>query len=373
MLRVLQVYKDYSPVVGGIENNIKLLAEGLRSCGIDARVLVTNTSLKTKAGIINGVPVAKTGRLVNVSSAPVSPGMLPTLWNMEKEVDIAHLHLPYPPGELAQLLCGRSRRTVLTYHSDIVRQKALGALYSPFLRLMLQRADLIAVSNPAYIRSSQFLRTVAGKCRVVPFGIKLDRFDRADTNNEAVAEIRNRHGRPLILFVGRLRHYKGIDVLLHAMQQIDAHLLVVGVGPMADEWRSMSMNNGLSDKVTFAGELSDEELVNAYHAADLFVPPSTNRAETLGIVQLEAMACGLPVVCTELGTGTSFANQNGKTGFVVQPGDPDELAAAIRKLLDNDSLRYEMGRNAMARSRHEFSNKTMIARIINFYQEALRL
>ena len=370
-MRVLQIYKDYAPIVGGVENHIRVLAEGLRSCGIDARVLVTNTGLDTCTEFIGGVTVIKTGRLLNVSSAPISPAMYPALWHMEDGVDIAHVHLPYPPGELGQLLLGRSRRTVLTYHSDIVRQKVLGALYSPFLQMMLQRADLIAVSNPAYIRSSRFLRTVAGKCRVIPFGIELDRFEPSKSMMQTAHQMSARYKQPLILFVGRLRHYKGIDVLLHAMNRLDAHLMVVGTGPMQQQWRELAETENLSGRVTFTGELSDEFLVAAYHAADLFVLPSTNRAETLGIVQLEAMACGLPVVCTELGTGTSFVNIDGKTGFVVPPNDSDALAAAIDRLLSNESLRYKMGNAAAARARLEFSNKTMLTRVISFYQEAL--
>lgn len=371
MIQVLQIYKDYAPVVGGIENHIRLLAEGLRSCGVDTRVLVTNTGRQSRTEVIGGVPVFKAGRLLNISSAPVAPAMYPAMRKMEREAEIAHLHLPYPPGELGQLLLGRSVRTVLTYHSDIVRQKVLGALYSPFLHIVLRKADLIAVSNPNYIRSSRFLRSVAGKCRVIPFGIELDSFERTPAVAAAASALAARYDRPIILFVGRLRHYKGVDVLLRAMQKLDAHLLIVGTGPMEKPWRELAQTEHLSKKVTFAGELSHQELVAAYHAATVFALPSTNRAETLGIVQLEAMACGLPVVCTELGTGTSFVNQHDRTGFVVPPDDPDALAAAIGRLLDNEALRHVFARQAMMRARSEFSSQTMLARIIDFYQEAL--
>ena len=175
-MRVLQIYKDYAPVMGGIENHIKVLAESLHQHNVDARVLVTNTSRQTVHEVIDGIPVTKTGRQLNISSAPVSLSFYPWLYRLEKEIDIAHLHLPYPPGELGQMLLGRSKRLVLTYHSDIVRQKVLGALYAPFLHRVLRRADLIAVSNPIYVHSSRFLQRVAPKCRVIPFGIDLERF-----------------------------------------------------------------------------------------------------------------------------------------------------------------------------------------------------
>lgn len=370
-MRVLHIYKDYAPVVGGIENHIRVLSEGLRGSGVDARVLVTNTGPDTCSDEIDGVPVYKAGRALNISTAPIAPRLFTALREMERDTEIAHLHLPYPPGELGQLFLGRSRRTVLSYHSDIVRQRVLGTLYGPFLRILLQRANLIAVASPAYIRSSAYLAPVAHKCRVIPYGIALDRFVPTPEVAARAAQLRDRFGGPLILFVGRLRHYKGVDVLLNAMHHIDANLLIVGTGPMGEQWQAQMARDNLSDRVSFAGDFSDEEVVAAYHAADVFVLPSTNRAEAFGIVQIEAMACGLPVVSTELGTGTSFVNVDGETGAVVAPNDPTALATAITRLLENETLRQTMSRNALTRARNEFSDRTMVARIIAFYQEAL--
>lgn len=371
-MRVIHLYKDYAPVVGGIENHLRLLAEGLVACGIDTQVLVTNTGPATVQERIGGVPVTKTARQLNVSSAPISLPFYPWLHRLEAGVDIAHAHLPYPPGELGQLLFGRSRRFVLTYHSDIVRQRMLGALYGPLLHLVLRCVDLIAAASPDYIRSSAYLSRVPEKCRVIPFGIDLARFAATPAVDAAAAAMRARYGpQPLILFVGRLRHYKGLNVLITAMAEIDAHLLVVGQGPMEEAWRSQVTALGLGDRISFLGNLSDEETLAARYAADLFVLPSTNRAEGFGIVQLEAMACGLPVVCTELGTGTSYVNRDGETGLVVPPNDPAALAAAVTRILQDDGLRRRLGTAARARVRREFSREMMVARTIAFYQEAL--
>jgi rhamnosyl/mannosyltransferase len=374
-MRVLFVYKDYYPVVGGIENHIGILARGLRQQGVEANVLVTNTARQTVAETIDGVPVVKGGRLLNISSAPVSLSFYPWLRRLEQDIDIAHLHFPYPPGELGQLFLGRSRRFVLTYHSDIVKQKVLGFFYRPFLWQVLKRADLLTVSNPIYIQTSPFLQPYAAKCRVIHHGADLSRFQATSTIETQAAEIRRQYGhKPLILFVGRLRHYKGVDVLISAMRQIpEAQLLVVGIGPMAPVWQAQAASDGLADRVTFLGEISDEALLAAYHAADIFVLPSTNRAETWGAVQIEAMACRLPLVCTELGTGTSYVNQNGVTGLVVPPNDPEALAAALKRLLADETFRRNLGQAGWRRAENEFSIQAMLRQILVFYQEALEM
>ena len=372
-MRVLQLYKDYFPVLGGIENHIRMVAEGLRPFGVDVRVLVTNTGRQTVTETIAGVPVTKTGRQLNVSSAPVSLGLFPALRRLEAGVDIAHAHMPYPPGELAQLLLGRSRRFVATYHSDIVRQRVLGALYRPVLQQVLRATDLIAVSNPVYIQDSPFLRRHAGKCRVIHFGVDLARFALTPALAEQAAAWRSRFpGQTLILFVGRLRHYKGVNVLIEAMRSVTgAQALIVGVGPLEATWRQQASDAGVTDRVTFLGELSDADVLAALHAAELFVLPSTNRAETFGIVQIEAMACGLPVICTELGTGTSYVNQQGVTGLIVPPNDAAALAAAITTLVADPALRQMLGAAGRQRVATQFSVAAMLRQTLAFYQEAL--
>jgi glycosyltransferase involved in cell wall biosynthesis len=372
-MRVLYLYKDYFPVLGGIENHIRVLAEGLRARGVETRVLVTNTTAQTAEETIGGVPVVKTARQVNVSSAPVSLPFLSWVRKLEADADVAHAHMPYPPGEVAHLLAGRARRFVVTYHSDIVRQRVLGALYRPFLWQVLRQARLIAVSNPVYIQDSPFLRHYAAKCRVIHFGLDLERFAATPAIEAEAAAWRARYdNRPLLLFVGRLRHYKGVNVLIEAMRQLPgATALIVGIGPMAEEWQQQAHAAGLLDRVHFLGEQTDAAVLALYHAADIFVLPSTNRAETFGIVQVEAMACGRPLICTELGTGTSYVNQNGVTGLVVPPNDPAALVAAVRQMLATSELPARMGAAGLRRAQAEFSIDAMLDRTLDFYREAL--
>lgn len=371
-MRVLLLYKDYYPVVGGIENNIRLLARGLRERGVDARVLVTNTGTATTREAVDGVPVTRTGRQAHILSTPISLPFFAELRRQMAAVDLVHLHTPYPPAELAQLLLGRSKPAVITYHSDIVRQRRTGKLYAPLLRKVLQRAALVAASSPVYIESSPFLRNVRPKCRVIHFGIETERFAETEQVRGDAQRLRRHYDDlPLLLFIGRLRHYKGVDVLIRAMHRIKATLLIIGTGPMQEAWQNLAQAEGLVDKVFFLGDASEREGLAARYAAELFVLPSTNRAEALGIVQLEAMACGMPVVCTELGTGTSYVNRNGVTGVVVSPNDPQALAAAINRLLVSPALRAKMGAEGRRRVREAFSFHSMIDSTIAFYQEAL--
>jgi len=372
-MRVLLLYKDYHPVVGGIENHIRLLARGLRAEGIDARVLVTNTGPETVSQTIDGVSVTKTGRQAHILSTPISLSFFAEVRRQTQSADLVHLHAPYPPAELAQLLLGRGKPVVISYHSDIIRQRRTGKLYAPLLIKVLRRAALVAASSPAYIESSPFLQRVRKKCRVIHYGIETERFEETEQVREDSQQLGNRYGDlPLLLFIGRLRHYKGVDVLIRAMHDIRAKLLIIGTGPMQEAWQNLTQAESLTDRVFFLGDASERETLAARHAADLFVLPSTNRAEALGIVQLEAMACGLPVVCTELGTGTSYVNRDGATGLVVPPNDPRALAAAINRLLAAPALRAKMGVEGRRRVKSEFSLQEMISATISFYDDALR-
>lgn len=368
-MRVLHIYKDYYPVVGGIENHVRLLAEAQVRRGHEVTVLVTDPGLRTVRAGVNGVRIVRAGRLATVASAPLSVALPLELRRLRPEV--AHLHMPYPVGEVAQRLLGRARCTVATYHSDVVRQRRLLALYAPLLRRVLAGLDRILVTSPIYLQTSPFLAPLAGKCRVVPLGLDVTRFTSAD--GEQVAELRRRLGEPLLLFVGRLRYYKGLHYLLRALGELPGvHLAVVGSGPLAGEWQALAVELGLGGRVTFVGEVSDADLPAYYHAADAFVLPACERSEAYGLVQIEAMAAGRAVVCTELGTGTSFVNQHGKTGLVVPPRDPSALAAACRTLLADPELRQRLGAGGRERALAEFGVERMVARVEEAYGEVMR-
>ena len=386
-MKILHLYKDYFPVLGGIENHIRWLAEGMAARGHDVTVLVTNTGRRDVAETVSGVRVVKVSRHFNISSAPIGLGMAGELRRLGRNADIVHLHAPYPPGELAQLLVSAGKRTVITWHSDIVKQAGLLRFYAPFLRAALKRADKILVASPPYIQSSDFLRPIhertPGKIAVVPFGIDLTRFAPSPTSAPSPVTgegrgggsdaIRARYGPgPLMLFVGRMRYYKGLGVLVDAMAQVaSARCLIVGVGPLEGEIRAQVAELGLGERVFFAGEVADADLPAFYRAADIFCLPSIHRSEALGIVLLEAMASGLPLISTELGTGTSWVNQHEVTGLVVPPEDATALAGAIDRLARHDDERREFGRAALKRAVNEFGLEQMLERTEAVYLEVL--
>lgn len=366
-MRIVHVYKDYYPILGGIENHVRILAEGQAARGHDVTVLVTSLGRHTQTTSLDGVRVIKAARLATVASTPLSVGLPLALRTLP--ADILHLHFPYPVGEMSAWLAGRGRATVMTYHSDVVRQAGILRIYRPLMERVLARMDRIIATSPAYAASSPYLRANADRVRVIPLGIDLTPFV---TPDPAAVAARARYGEPLLLFMGRLRYYKGLDVLLRALPLVEgARLVVAGSGPMGAEWRALAESLGVAGRTLFIGDVSDGEQRALYQAADVYVLPATQRSEAFGVALIEAMASGLPVVTTEIGTGTSYVNQAGVTGLIVPPHDPPALATAIRALLDDPQRRAAMGAAARARAVSEFDQATMLERVLALYDETL--
>lgn len=372
---VIHVYKDYPPVLGGIEKHIHTLARHQVHRGWDVTVLVTNPAafphgLQTQITTEEGIRVIRSGRLFTVASTPISPSQ--ALYQRRLPADVVHLHFPYPPGEVVNHWFGRGNVTVLTYHSDVVRQRGILRAYAPLLRRILRGVHAIIATNPVYPRTSPFLSQVLDRVHIIPLGVDLDPFLQVDPR--AARELRESLGKrwvhaPLALFVGKLRYYKGVDILLQALTRVPPlHLWVVGTGPMADAWQRLARRLGLTDRVHFWGEVPESRLPLYYRAADFFVLPATSRAEAFGLVQVEAMATGLPVISTEVGTGTSFVNLHGQTGWVIPPSDPDALAQALRFFMEHPEERQRMGQAARERALREFRAERMAERTLALYE-----
>lgn len=274
-------------------------------------------------------------------------------------------------SHLAYLLSRAEVKLIITWHSDIVKQNKLKRLYDPFILKLLKKADKIIVTSPPYLESSPYLLRFKKKCRIIPLGIDLTRFTINERIQKKVNEIKKTINNRIVLFVGRLTYYKGLEYLIEAMQDVSACLIIIGNGYLEKKLIQMARDYKIYNKVLFLPDISNEELVVYYHACDVFVLPSIARSEAFGVVQLEAMACFKPVISTELESGVPWVNQNGKTGIVVPPGKSGALSTAIKTLLDNQDLNHSLGRNGRERIEREFTKEQVAGKMIDLYHEIL--
>lgn len=363
---VLQIGKFYPPHMGGIETHLEALCRQLAD-SFDVSVIASNHQPGFRFEVRHGIPVTRLPTPFSITSAPVNPA-LPSAIRARKP-DIVHIHLPHPGGVLGLLASGYRGAMVVTYHSDVVRQKVMSGIFAPFMYRLLRRTRVIIATSSTYIDSSPVLGRYRRRCRVVPYGIPL----RAPTNGDLAktADLRGRFGPRLVLAVGRFVYYKGFEYAVRAMRQVDGHLLMVGDGPLRGALEREAQECGVAAKVTFLGEIQNDDMMPLFSAADVFVLPSIARSEAFGIVQLEAMAAGRPVVNTSLDSGVPWVSPHGVTGLTVAPGDADALAAALRTLLDDEPLRKKLGAAGRERVRREFTAEVMGRRVAAIYEEVL--
>ncbi|MEX1109498.1 MAG: glycosyltransferase [Dongiaceae bacterium] len=313
--------------------------------------------------------------LANMGGTPVCPTMpwhaLRRHWR--QPFDIVHLQFPADPmAHLAYELLPRSVKRVIGWHSDIVRQQNLLKLYRPFLIHSLRAADAIIAATPAHISSSEQLSPVRGtaKLRVVPYGFDLSRFERRPALADEIS--RRFGGRFLVFALGRHVYYKGFEFLIRALASLPGVALALGgQGPLTPELERIAREAGVAERVHFVGRIADKDLPAWYHACDAFCLPSVEPAEAFGIVQVEAMACGKPVVCCQLDNGVNWVNLDGETGFAVPPADPAALAGALARLQQDATLRAGLGEAGRRRALAHFTSAAMAKSTLAIYREVL--
>jgi len=369
-MRIIQLYKDYyPPTVGGIEQTVARMSTWLAKQGAEVTVLTSNPgSRRTVTETVDGVRVIRCGEWMRALSAPLCPTMPATLGRLR--ADICHLHYPSPPGEVSWFMARPRGAMVITWHCDIVRQKAVLPVYGHFIRSVLSHTSVVMPTHEGQAEQSPFLRHIPEKIRVLPLGIELPAADAASDGDPFRRKARW-GGRPVILFVGRLVAYKGLEVLLQAMRSVDATCVIVGSGPESERLKALSGEWGLSGKVNFVGRIEPGSVPEYIAAADVGVLPSIARQETYGLAMAEMMSRGVPMVSTELGTGTSFVNLHGVTGLVVPPHDPAALAAALNRILEDPALRVQFSHAARERARALFSAEAMMQGLLSVYQAVL--
>jgi rhamnosyl/mannosyltransferase len=368
---VLHVYRTYFPdPPGGLQEAIRQIALGTHTFGVNNIVFTLTNSLPP---FIIERPEATVIRRRSWC-APISCdiggfGALSAFASAVKTTDIIHYHFPWPFADLLHLMVARDMPAVLTWHSDIVRQKLLRRVYAPLMTRMLASVRAVVATSEAYTVTSPILSkpTVRDKVRVISYGIDEASYPTQGDKN-IISRLGLDGGIPYFLFLGVLRYYKGVSFLIDAARGLNAKVVIAGEGPMGEKLREQAQG---VDNVVFAGRVSDQEKVALLKRCRALVLPSHLRSEAFGMVLIEAAMFGKPMISCEIGTGTSFVNVDGKTGIVVPPATPSSLAEAMCALLDDETMASQMGIAARKRYERLFSGSAQGQAYERLYREIL--
>ena len=335
MTHVLHVYKSYFPETrGGIEQFIQTLTSATQILGIK-NTLLTTTQQSLDSNHRDPLEIIRAQSNFIIASCPFSLEFFRHFQKIYPQYPTIHLHFPWPFGELVtRLLVKSDHQIVVTYHADITRQKYLKKIYIPLMHSLFKRADRIVATSPNLLASSSILQKYAAKATVIPLSLNpLDYEAKPFFINKWQTQV----GKNFLLFIGQFRYYKGIEMLLRALEGTQIPCILAGEGPLKLEMQKLASKLKL-DHLKFIGTISENDKAALIELSRGVILPSTHRSEAFGLSLLEGLAFNKPLISTELGTGTSFVNQNGKTGWVVPPRNPLALRQAILELFKNDNL-----------------------------------
>ncbi|NNG25242.1 glycosyltransferase family 4 protein [Telluria aromaticivorans] len=366
-MRVLHFYKTYYPdSVGGIEQVIRQLCVGTTRLGVTNTVLSLSRQKDLVPFQFDGHTVHRVPLNFEIASNACSMQALGALARMANEADVVHYHFPWPFMDMAHFVSRVKKPTVVSYHSDIVRQKHLLRLYQPLKHRFLRSVDSIVAASPNYLASSPVLARYSDKTRVITYGLDKTTYPAADPCR--LAHWRARIGPKFFLFVGVLRYYKGLHILLEAAQGLDYPIVIVGTGPEEQALKEQAGRLGLTN-VVFTGALDEADKAALLTLCYALAFPSHLRSEAFGISLLEGAMYGKAMISCEIGTGTTYINIGGETGLAVPPSDPQALRGALRTLWGNPDLARRMGAQAEARYHELFTSEQMAANYTALYQE----
>jgi glycosyltransferase involved in cell wall biosynthesis len=357
-VRVVHVYHDVWPVRGGIEDYLATLTRAQAARGINVVILCAHGDPRTQVDIEGGVRIIRAASFGRYYT-PLCPTW--PAWLGRLRPDLVHVHLPGPLGEWAAWLA-QPRRLIVSLHNDYVRPRWALRLHLPMHRAVLQRANAIIVGAPDYGRTSPALAGLQAKVRAVPYGIDAGVYAALCASGSQ----RERNG---VFSAGRLCYYKGIEILLDAAPAVKAGISIAGDGPWRKRLEAQAANAGMDGRVRFMGSLSEEALIRQMHASRVFAFPSTERSESFGLMQLKAMAAGLPIVSSGL-PGVSWLNRHGETGLTVPVRDAKALASSLNRVLDDDQLYARLAAGALARAR-ECTVEQMVDATSQLYDEVM--
>ena len=368
-MKVLQISKFFPPVRGGMETVTYELAEGLNQAGRPTDVLCANNCAQTQnEQTPGGYRVVRAASLGQLLSTSVSPMLALRLRWMVGQYDVVHVHMPNPMAAFALWLARPTKRVVVHWHSDVVRQHHSLRLYEPLQRWLLRRADAIVATSQRYLDASPALQPWRHKSQVIPIGVS---DNLVSVRPECVDQIRRRFaGKQLVFALGRLIYYKGFEFLIEAAARLPDHIVIMigGVGEMLDDLSALIAHHRLGHKVVLLGEIDDADLHSYFAACDVFCLPSTARSEAFGVVMVEAMAIGKPVVSTDIaGSGVQWVNPAGVTGLGVPVRSAQALADALSQVLGDVGLRQRLSQAARQRYLQEFGAQAMVGKTMALY------
>ena len=368
-MKVLHVYRTYFPdTQGGVQETVRQISLGTSELGVSNRIFTPSAGphpavLHHPEGDVHRVKLN-----FEIASCGFCFTGIPEFKRCVQWADIVHYHFPWPFADALHFLANVRKPTLLTYHSDVIRQRALLALYSPLMKRFLQSARKIVCTSPNYLASSKVLNALGKPCSVIPIGLNRDSYP--DVTESELDQFRQQHGEGFFLFVGLLRYYKGLHTLLDAAQLTPHKIVVVGAGPLEKELKQKMQKLGLSN-VHFTGYIPDTSKMALIKLCRALVLPANLRSEAFGVSLLEGAMNGKPMISTEVGTGTSFVNIDAETGYVVPPENARLLADAMNRLAGDPEQAERLGQNALARFESMFTSRQMAEAYLDEYQQLL--
>lgn len=368
-MKILHFFKTSLPdTIGGVEQVIDQISRGALSYGVSSEVLSLTSQRVASTFEINGYIAHRSPLSFYLASTGFSVSAVFRFVQLAKNADLIHYHYPWPFMDLVHFLAKVKKPTVVTYHSDIVRQAKLKILYQPLQKAFLGDVSAIVATSPNYLSTSEVLSTYASKVSVIPIGLNKSTYPIVSAKD--LSKWRERFGHRFFLFVGVLRYYKGLHILLEAAVGSTFPIVIVGSGPIEQELKTQAAKLGLRN-IHFLGQLLDEDKVALLRLCYAVVFPSHLRSEAFGISLLEGAMFGKPMISSEIGTGTTYINVSGETGLVVPPSDPKALRQAMEHLWDNPLFASEMGRLAEKRYLALFTADKMVNSYVELYRKLL--
>lgn len=368
-MKVLHFYRTYYPdSLGGIEQVIFQLCEGAAQLGVESEVLTLSKNCKNTPLVLKNHVIHQAKLNFQLASTGFSLSSFKLFSELSRQADIVHYHYPWPFMDVVHFATRLKKPAVVTYHSDIIRQKLLLKLYRPLHNRFLASVDRIVATSPNYLATSPVLNCYRDKTVVIPIG--LDKSAYPAPSSASLIKWRSLVGDRFFLFIGMIRYYKGLHILLEAVKGTDFPVVIVGSGPVEIELKRHCAELGLKN-IYFLGALPDEDKVALLQLCYAVAFPSHLRSEAFGISLLEGAMYGKPMISSEIGTGTSYINVHGQTGLIVPPSNPDAFREAMRMLWRNPDMAADMGRQAEQRYWELFTADRMSASYVELYRELL--